>query len=106
MNLSCNRIQDKGASAFAEVLGEDVPVVELRLDHCSITDAGLNALAKSLNKNARLRQLRLWGNLFESRSACRFMDVLENEGCCLELDIKPYAVDGKWAVAKAKVATK
>ena len=102
LDLSANRIQDKGALAFSVAIERDVGLKTLRLNSNSITDNGLFSLAKSISANSKLRSLHVWGNDFQSRSAKQFHDSFASFSSSLSIstDIKPYCVDGVWRAAK------
>lgn len=52
---------------------------------------------------ASLQYVRLWGNRFGRASSETMAEVLEQlaeEGRDMDIDVKPYCVDGAWMVAE------
>ena len=63
LNLSKNSINDEGAIAIADSLRENTSIHTLNLSNNLITDKGAKALAKALRKNTSIHTLNLSNNL-------------------------------------------
>lgn len=78
----------------------NIQMTALDLTANRIGDLGLAALAASLIQPPHVQSLKVWGNDFAKNAAEAFL-VLSNEAPDIQLDVKPYAVDGVCQVARA-----
>jgi Ran GTPase-activating protein (RanGAP) involved in mRNA processing and transport len=103
LNLASNRISNDGAFAFGAALRHpDTQIGRLDLSKNSIEDEGLVAVARGMEDNQLLAQLRLWGNKFDQPSMRCFHDLFDGRFKYLDLDcdFKTYIVDGDYHIAQ------
>jgi len=62
LNLSKNRVGDRGGSSIGRALAQNTVVRRLDLSENLLGNAGLEAVAKGMAMNSTLRKLCLWGN--------------------------------------------
>lgn len=62
LDISCNRLRDKGASDLAAGLAQHPQLTSLAVESCTMGEAGLVSLIAGLRSCAALRALTLWGN--------------------------------------------
>ena len=80
LNLASNRISDDGAFAFGAALKHPyTQLVKLDLTKNSMCDDGLMAMARGMEANQVLSQLKLWGNKFDQPSAELFHSLFEGK---------------------------
>lgn len=99
LDLSGNRIGDEVAIALAETIPAHPAIEALDLTGNRVGDLGLAALAASLLQPPSLRSLKAWGNDFARNSSEAFF-LLASEVPSIELDVRPFVVDGVYQVAK------
>ncbi|KPA84144.1 hypothetical protein ABB37_02222 [Leptomonas pyrrhocoris] len=62
LDVSCNRLRDKGACDLAKGVAQHPQLASLSVASCTIGEVGLARLIESLCSCAALQQLALWGN--------------------------------------------
>lgn len=103
LNLASNSISDDGAFAFGAALRhQDTQIGKLNLTKNGIGDEGLVAVARGMEENQVLSQLRLWGNKFDQPSAKCFHELFDGrfKYLALDCDFKTYIVDGEYHIAQ------
>jgi len=101
LNLGYNRAEDDGAIYLSDALANgNATLYTLVLCSNSLSDRGLCALAKSLYRNATLKQLYIWGNKFGTAASQDFLDLTseKDDGPSRlhpeNTDVRGYIVDG------------
>lgn len=62
LDVSCNRLRDRGACDLAKGVERHSQLISLHAESCTMGEAGLVALVAGLRSCAALRELTLWGN--------------------------------------------
>lgn len=75
LNLMQNRIEDKGATAIAEMLGR-TKLTHLMLDLNGIKNEGVMNIAEHLNENQTLIHLSMKGNFIDELAALCLLDAV------------------------------
>jgi Ran GTPase-activating protein (RanGAP) involved in mRNA processing and transport len=62
LDVSCNRLRDRGATDLAKGVAQHPQLASLRMQSCTMGETGLVAMIAGLRSCAALRELTLWGN--------------------------------------------
>jgi len=81
LDLSCNDINDEGASALADAIKINKRLAYLNLDNNSIEDIGAIKLGHAISQNTSLVQTRLAQNLTTLAGHIIFNDIFSRNGC-------------------------
>ncbi len=105
IDLSGQRIGDKGAKALAEVLKVNKSITEINLGENQIGDEGAKALADAFKVNRSLTKINLWGNRIGDNGAMALADsILLFNRSIIEINLmyNRVAFEGSRALAEAK----
>ncbi|KAG9266015.1 ribonuclease inhibitor-like [Astyanax mexicanus] len=83
LDLSNNELQDNGMVQLSAGLKKSTIEV-IRLNNCSITDVGCDAVASALHSNFSLKELDLDKNKIGQSGVQKLSDLLKNSNCALE----------------------
>jgi len=106
LDLAGNRLGDAAVVELCQAMidmGDQCNIWRLDLQTCCINDLGLEAVSETLAQCPSLQYVRVWDNRFGPSSSQTLAEVLEQlaeEGRELDLDVRPYCVDGMWMVAR------
>jgi hypothetical protein len=101
LSLAANKIGD-GASIITAALPKNSTLIELDMRNCSISDAGMSAVAKALMGHPSIEKVCVWGNGFGPCAAAAWRDLaicIQTQGKPFFMDIEPYEVDGEPMIA-------
>jgi hypothetical protein len=68
LDISGNKVGDKGAEALADMLKQNTHLTKLDLQNNGISGVGLLAICRALPENTGIAELALWGNRFVDNS--------------------------------------
>ena len=87
LDLSRNRLRDKGAGAVVKVLGGNSSITRLQLEHNGIGDPGAASLGELLRKHASITDVNLRRNAFTDTGARALVVALHENHALQALDI-------------------
>jgi len=106
LDLSGNSLGDRAAVELCQALidlGPRCVLWSLDLSTNCVNDLGLEAIAETIARCPSLQVVRVWGNRFgraASETMAEVLDQLAEDGRELDIDVRPYCVDGAWMVAR------
>mmetsp|Transcript_10737 Transcript_10737/g.17495 ORF Transcript_10737/g.17495 Transcript_10737/m.17495 type:complete len:251 (+) Transcript_10737:269-1021(+) len=106
LDLTSNKINDKGWVGLAEVLKENKTVETLLMNGNIVGDKGCATFAEVLQKNHSLKNLGLGTKYFDNTGFRAFMDVLKENQVLKALFLSAMSIDDKFCVALGEVLKK
>jgi len=97
LDLGSNRLGNDGAAVLAELIQGNSSLVEVDISNNSITAQGLCALGPVLADHPSMKQVRVWGNRFDSAACAAWLPATRK----LDLDIAITEVDGLYQCVRA-----
>lgn len=101
LDVSCNRMRDRGAHDLAKGLAQHPHLSSLSVASCTMGEPGLVALVSALRSCAALRQLTLWGNTITPAVA---EAIAKGFGDLRKMDKLDFGVeqrDGEWVAFRS-----
>ena len=102
LNLSGNKIGNKGVKTFSEIIGINTTLQELNISSNKIKDEGAKRLAEAIQVNTTLQELNISSNKITDEGAKRLAEAIQVNKTLQELNISSNKITDEGAKRLAK----